>query len=220
MPWCGRVIFRIGWRRAEEKRELLSMLQSLGSDAAGIFSRAVELQLLEAGQGKAPPPYENICNFFNRELSKAWLGATLTVDTSHGDSTPFSRGPQVHNDVRLDIRQDDIVREGRTIRRDVLGPVTRMRFGPAAPADAGPKSGGGVPARWTPRRRQSGGARRRRCSDRRSPGGVRVPRSFLQLIGEADALSRHHGPEQAARLGGKPWGITGGQVRSAARPGL
>ena len=118
----------------EEKRELLSMLQTLGSDAAGIFSQAVELQLLEAGQGKAPPPYENLCNFFNRELSKAWLGATLTVDSTGGESAPFSRGPQIHNEVRLDLRQADVGKEGRTIRRDVLGPLTRLEFGPAAPA--------------------------------------------------------------------------------------
>ena len=117
----------------EEKRELLRMLESLGSDAAGIFSKAVELQFLEAGQGKAPPPYENICNFFNRELSKAWLGETLTVEALSGQAGPLSSGPQVHNEVRLDLRQDDMVKEGRTIRRDLLGSITRIQFGPEAP---------------------------------------------------------------------------------------
>ncbi|UCD28935.1 MAG: DUF935 family protein, partial [Planctomycetota bacterium] len=117
----------------EEKRELLSMLQSLGADAAGIFSKAVELDLVEAGHGKAPPPYEKICNFFNRELSKAWLGQTLTVEVSGGSALRFSSGPRVHNEVRLDLRQDDLVKESRTLRRDVLGPMVRMRFGPEAP---------------------------------------------------------------------------------------
>jgi len=117
----------------EEKRELLTMLQSLGADAAGIFSKAVELELLEAGHGKAPPPYENICSFFNRELSKAWLGQTLTVEMSGSSSLRYSSGPSVHNEVRLDLRQDDMAKEARTIRRDVLGSITRMRFGPEAP---------------------------------------------------------------------------------------
>lgn len=117
----------------EEKRELLRLLQSLGADAAGVFSKAVELQFLEAGQGKAPPPYEPICRFFNAELSKAWLGATLTVEMTGGQIGRFSGGPEVHNQVRLDIRQNDIAGEGRTMRRDVLGPITRMRFGPDAP---------------------------------------------------------------------------------------
>lgn len=118
---------------AEEKRELLHMLESLGADAAGIFSKAVEVQLMEAGRGTAPPPYERMCDFFNRELSKAWLGQTLTVEGTANDSRPGASGPAIHNEVRLDLRQDDIVKEGRTIRRDVLAPITRMRFGPAAP---------------------------------------------------------------------------------------
>ena len=116
---------------AEEKRELLRMLETLGSDAAGIFSKAVELELLEANKGTAPPPYENICNFMNREMSKAWLGETLTVETS-GQTGTFSTA-QIHNQARLELRQDDIVKEGRTIRRDILGPITRVRFGPGIP---------------------------------------------------------------------------------------
>lgn len=117
----------------EEKRELLSMLESLGADAVGVFSKAVEIQLLEAGRGSTPPPYERMCIFFNRELSKAWLGQTLTVEGSATDSRPGASGPFIHNEVRLDLRQDDIVKEGHTIRRDLLGPITRLRFGPDAP---------------------------------------------------------------------------------------
>ncbi|MHC4671598.1 MAG: DUF935 domain-containing protein [Planctomycetota bacterium] len=118
---------------AAEKRELLSMLESLGADAAGIFSKAVELDLLEAGHGKAPPPYEKLCNFFNRELSKAWLGQTLTIEATGSTALRFSSGPRIHNEVRLDLRQDDLAKESRTLRRDVLGPIVRMRFGPEVP---------------------------------------------------------------------------------------
>ena len=117
----------------EEKRELLRMVESLGGDAAAIVSKAVELEFIEAGQGKAPPPYEHLCNFFNRELSKAWLGGTLTVEALSGEAGNFATTPQVHNEVRLDIRQDDIAREARTVRRDVLAPLARYRFGPGVP---------------------------------------------------------------------------------------
>lgn len=115
----------------EEKQELLAMLRALGTDASAVFSKAVELQLLEAGQGKSPPPYESMCNFFNRELSKAWLGGTLTVETS-GQTGTFSTA-QIHDEVRLDLRQDDMVKEAATIRRDMLTPITRLQFGPDAP---------------------------------------------------------------------------------------
>ena len=35
--------------------------------------------------------------------------------------------------MRLDLRQDDIACEGRTIRRDVLRPLARLRFGETVP---------------------------------------------------------------------------------------
>jgi len=115
----------------EEKRELLTMLESLGSNAAGIFSRAVELQLLEANRGTAGPPYRDLVEFLNREMSKAWLGQTLTTDIT-GQSGSFA-ATQVHEVVRQDVAADDVRKEGRTIRRDLLRPLTRFRFGEDAP---------------------------------------------------------------------------------------
>jgi phage gp29-like protein len=116
---------------AEEKRELLTMLESLGSNAAGIFSRAVELQVIEANRGSPGPPYRHLVEFLNREMSKVWLGQTLTTDTTEqGSSFAATR---VHEMVRQDVLADDIRKEARTIRRDLLGPITRLRFGPDAP---------------------------------------------------------------------------------------
>jgi len=116
----------------DEKRELLHMLESLGSNAAGIFSRAVELQIVEANRGTSGPPYERLVDFLNREMSKAWLGQTLTTDIA-GQSGSVAAA-RVHEEVRKDILADDIRKEGRTVRRDLLGPLTRLRFGPNAPA--------------------------------------------------------------------------------------
>ncbi|MCO6437847.1 MAG: DUF935 family protein [Phycisphaerae bacterium] len=116
---------------AEEKRDLLNMLESLGSAAAGIFSRAVELQFVETARGSAGAPYQRLIEFINREMSKAWLGQTLTTDIS-GQSGSIAAS-QVHDDVRRDLLFDDIRREGRTIRRDILRPMTLFRFGPDAP---------------------------------------------------------------------------------------
>ena len=116
---------------ADEKRELLRMLRSLGSDAAGIFSKAVELEVIESNRGGPPPPFEAICSFLNRELSKAWLGQTLTIET--GGQTGTFATAAIHNQVRLDLREDDIRKEGRTIRRDVLRPLVELRFGRGVP---------------------------------------------------------------------------------------
>jgi len=115
----------------EEKAEMLRMLESLGSNAAGVFSQAIDLQFVEAGQGKAPPPYEDLCSFLNREISKAWLGQTLTTETP-GLGGSFG-ATKIHEEVRKDLRSDDMRKEARTIRRDVLGPLVRLRFGPGVP---------------------------------------------------------------------------------------
>lgn len=116
----------------EEKRELLDMMRRLGTDAAGIFSKAVELDIKQTRVPGDVAPYESICHFFNREMSKAWLGQTLTTDTARALNT--ARGAaDVHDRVRRDIRDADLRAESRTIRRDLLTPLTRLRFGPHAP---------------------------------------------------------------------------------------
>jgi phage gp29-like protein len=116
---------------AEEKRELLHMLESLGSNAVGLFSRAVELQVIDANRGATGAPYERLIDFLNREMSKAWLGQTLTTDIAgQSGSVAASR---VHDEVRQEILADDMRKEARTIRRDLLAPLTQLRFGPEAP---------------------------------------------------------------------------------------
>ncbi len=115
----------------QEKRELLEMLKNLGADAVGIFSKAVELEIKESVKSAGGTPYESLCNFFNREISKAWLGETLTVDTA-GSTGTFATA-SIHDQVRHDLRDDDIRKEGRTIRRDLLRPLVELKFGPAAP---------------------------------------------------------------------------------------
>lgn len=117
----------------EEKRELLEMLKRLGTDAAGVFSKAVDLEIKQTRVPGDVAPYESICNFFNRELSKAWLGQTLTTDTARSLNTARAAA-DVHDRVRRDLRDHDIAREAETIRRDLLRPLTRLRFGDDAAA--------------------------------------------------------------------------------------
>ncbi len=116
---------------AEEKRELIHMLESLGSQAAGLFSQSVELQLLEPSRNASGAPYAGLIQFLNRELSKAWLGQTLSTDIT-GQSGSIAAA-QVHERVRGEILADDMRKEARTIQRDILAPMVRLRFGHDAP---------------------------------------------------------------------------------------
>jgi len=113
----------------QEKAELLEMLQSLGADAAGVFSKAVELDIVESVKQSAPP-YEAAANFFNRELSKAWLGQTLTTEATEVGARSLG---VVHDHVRKDLRSADLADEAATIRRDLLAPMTRFQFGNDTP---------------------------------------------------------------------------------------
>lgn len=99
----------------EEKRELLDMLRQLGADATGIFSKAVELEIIQSRSPGETNLYENLCLYFDREISKAWLGQTLTTDTAR--MLASAGAAKVHDQVR----------------RDLLAPLVRWRIGPAAP---------------------------------------------------------------------------------------
>jgi phage gp29-like protein len=115
----------------EEKRELLEMLKQLGADATGVFSKAVELEVIQSRSPGETNLYENLCLYLDREMSKAWLGQTLTTDTTR--MLASAGAAKVHDQVRRDIRDDDLRQEARTLRRDLLRPLTRLAFGPAAP---------------------------------------------------------------------------------------
>lgn len=114
----------------EEKTEALKMLKTLGTDAVGIFSEAVQIEFNER-KGNAQPPYERIAAFMNGEMSKAWLGQTLTTEI--GETGGAMAAAEVHNDLREDLRDDDIAKERRTIGRCIIRPLVRLRFGPDAP---------------------------------------------------------------------------------------
>lgn len=116
----------------EEKRELLEMLRQLGADATGIFSKAVDVEIKQTRVPGETNLYENLCLYFDREISKAWLGQTLTTDTAR--MLASAGAAKVHDQVRRDLRDDDLRKEATTLRRDLLAPLVRMRFGPTAPA--------------------------------------------------------------------------------------
>lgn len=115
----------------EEKKELLDMLRQLGADATGVFSKAVDIEIKQSRFPGETNLYENLCLYFDREISKAWLGQTLTTDTVR--MLASAGAAQVHDRVRRDLRDDDLRKEAHTLRRDLLAPMVRMQFGPNAP---------------------------------------------------------------------------------------
>ena len=111
-----------------DKDALLTMLTKLGTDAVAAFSKNVDLDLLEAKSGQKP--YQPLQDYCNVEITILWLGQHLTTDMR---STGSRAAAEVHDRVREDLLVDDIHDEAATIRRDLLGPLVRARFGDDAP---------------------------------------------------------------------------------------
>ena len=111
-----------------DKRQLLKMLEALGTDAVGILSKNIELEMLEARGGDKP--YQPLQEYCNTEVTILWLGQHLTTDIRQSGSRAAA---EIHDRVREDLLVDDIADEAQSIRRDLLTPMVRARFGSAAP---------------------------------------------------------------------------------------
>ena len=111
-----------------DKQQLLKMLAALGTDAVAIISKNIELQLLEARGGDKP--YQPLQEYCNNEVTILWLGQHLTTDLRGEGSRAAA---EIHDRVREDLLVDDIADESQTIRRDLLTPLVRARFGDGVP---------------------------------------------------------------------------------------
>jgi phage gp29-like protein len=112
-----------------EQRALLQMLAKLGTDAVAAFSKNIELDFVEAGRS-GDRPYQPLQDYCNTEVTILWLGQHLTTDIRQSGSRAAA---DVHDRVREDLLVHDIADEGKTVRRDLLTPIVRARFGDQVP---------------------------------------------------------------------------------------
>jgi phage gp29-like protein len=112
-----------------DKKQLLRILESLGTDAVAVLSNTVDLKFVEAGSA-GEKPYKPIQEYCNTEVTILWLGQHLTTDIRTSGSRAAA---EVHDRVREDLLVDDMRDEASTLRRDLLTPMVRARFGDGAP---------------------------------------------------------------------------------------
>jgi phage gp29-like protein len=110
----------------EEKQKLLDALRSIGADAAGIISRATEIDFVEGQKYGSVSLYEKLAKWCDEQMSRAILGQTLTSST--GDVGSQALG-NVHNDVRQDLTEADCTSLSKTWRGQVLRPLVGFNFG-------------------------------------------------------------------------------------------
>lgn len=109
----------------EEKQELMDMLKNMGSKAFGIFSKAVDMEIRDVVR-RNTGPYKELIDWCEKAQAKLFLGANLTSDTTGGTGTLSTA--VIHNEVREDLRDSDIVKEGHTLRQQLIAPIVFYRF--------------------------------------------------------------------------------------------
>ncbi|HWO99181.1 MAG TPA: DUF935 domain-containing protein [Methylococcus sp.] len=103
----------------EEKRTLLQAVVNIGHNAAGIIPEGMMIEILEAAKG-ASDPFQAMMNWCERSQSKAILGGTLTAEPGEVGSRSLG---EVHNEVRIDIRNSDARQIAKTLTEQLVYPL-------------------------------------------------------------------------------------------------
>lgn len=107
----------------QDKRTLMRALVQIGHNAAGIIPEGMQLEFNEIATGDARA-FEVMLDWCERTQSKAILGGTLTSQADRGSNT--NALGNVHNDVRIDLRDSDALQVAETLTRDLIYPVAAL----------------------------------------------------------------------------------------------
>lgn len=111
---------------------LADALNALGVNSYAAIPDGFSLEVVgDTATRGGPDVYQKLIDYCDRAKSKLILGQTLTTEGSDRGSGSYALG-QVHNSVRLDIRQADAGLLGETLTRDLLRPFVLWNFGPQA----------------------------------------------------------------------------------------
>jgi phage gp29-like protein len=125
-------------------RKLAQAVSNIGSDAAAVISKSMEIEFLDGkrGSGGGDPSalYRGLADYCDQQVSKVVLGQTATTDAIAGGHAVG----KVHNEVRRDILAADAVMLGATLNRDLVRPMVDLNNGPP-PTGVYPKMRVGLP---------------------------------------------------------------------------
>lgn len=107
-----------------DRAVLLRAVRNLGSDAAAIIPRDMDIVFTEV-KGFSEKPFEALSDYLDRQISKIILGQTMTSD----DGSSLSQAA-IHEKVRIDIKEDDARQLAATLNRDLVRPWVDLNFGP------------------------------------------------------------------------------------------
>ena len=122
--------YRIGKYAAgatpEEVAAILTMLEDMGVSAAGVFKEGTEIDVVSTGftSSGTQSIYERCIKICDAAVSKNYIGNALTTEVQ-GDGANRDQPSMVPEEVRKDIRDDDIIAEGATLTEQFVKPLLR-----------------------------------------------------------------------------------------------
>lgn len=109
-----------------DKAVLRMAVANLGTDAAAIFPRSMEIELVEAGKSGSTDFFQRLADYLDTQVSRGILGQTATTQ-----GTPGKLGnEEAQKEVREDIRDDDAEQLEDTLNRDLVRAFIDLNYGP------------------------------------------------------------------------------------------
>lgn len=105
---------------AAARQALLDSLLSIGHHAAGIIPDSMQVEIVNAMAGGNADGFKAMIEWCEASQSKAILGGTLTSQTGANGNRSLG---DVHNEVRLDIRNDDASQVDRSLTNYLVYPI-------------------------------------------------------------------------------------------------
>lgn len=110
---------------AEDVEVLHRAVANIGTDAAAVLPRSMEIEFEALTAGAGNNIFETLARWTDEQVSKAVLGQTMTSD----DGSSMAQA-EVHDNVRHDILRADVRQIEGTINRDLVKPLVDLNFGP------------------------------------------------------------------------------------------
>lgn len=108
----------------EDVQKLFSAVANIGTDAAAVLPKSMEIELVAQGSVTGDALFENLARYIDEQVSKVVLGQTMTADSGSSQAQAT-----VHDGVRHDIAAADARSISATINRDLVRVFVDVNFG-------------------------------------------------------------------------------------------
>lgn len=111
---------------ADKKNALLNAIRSIGSDAAAVVPKEMDVEIVNAGKasGSGHKLFLEKAEYWDKQISKVVLGQTMTTD----DGSSLAQAT-IHQRTQIDIRKADARSVVNTINRDLIRPFVILNYG-------------------------------------------------------------------------------------------